>query len=58
MAKTPGKTREGMKRLLIPVPPDLHKRLKMLAASQDTTLEAIIRVALEGYVAAYETRIA
>jgi hypothetical protein len=43
-------TREGMKRLLTPVPPELHKRLKMLAVSQDTTLEAITRAALESYL--------
>jgi len=43
-------TREGMKRLLTPVPPELHKRLKMLAVSRDTTLEAITREALEAYL--------
>ena len=53
-APTPQKfhaaTREGMKRLLTPVSPDLHKRLKMLAVSQDTTLEAITRAALKSSV--------
>jgi len=47
-ATTP--TRAGMKRLLTPVAPELHKRLKMLAVSQDTTLEAITRTALESYL--------
>jgi hypothetical protein len=40
-------TREGMKRLLTPVPPELHRRLKIRAAEQDTTLEALSRGALE-----------
>jgi len=44
-------TREGMKRLLTPVEPSLHKRLKMLAVQQETTLEAITRAALAEYVA-------
>jgi hypothetical protein len=43
-------TREGMKRLLTPVSPELHKRLKMLAVQQETTLEAITRAALEAYL--------
>ncbi len=43
-------TREGMKRLLTPVEPELHKRLKLLAVQQDTTLEAITRAALEEYI--------
>ncbi len=43
-------TRAGMKRLLTPVTPELHKRLKMLAVSQETTLEAITREALESYL--------
>ena len=49
-------TREGMKRLLTPVPPELHKRLKMLAVSQDTTLEAITRAALESYLLQYASK--
>ena len=49
-AKTAPATRAGMKRLLTPVTPELHKRLKMLAVSQDTTLEAIARTALEAYL--------
>ena len=47
-ATTP--TRAGMKRLLTPVTPELHKRLKMMAVSQETTLEAITRAALESYL--------
>lgn len=43
-------TREGMKRLLVLVSPELHKRLKMMAVVEDTTLEAITRAALEAYV--------
>ena len=49
-AKAAPATRVGMKRLLTPVTPELHKRLKMLAVSQDTTLEAIARTALEAYL--------
>jgi hypothetical protein len=49
-------TREGMKRLLTPVPPELHKRLKMLAVSQDTTLEAITRAALESYLSQHASK--
>ena len=49
-------TREGMKRLLTPVPPELHKRLKMLAVSQDTTLEAITRAALESYLSQHTSK--
>jgi len=49
-------TREGMKRLLTPVPPELHKRLKMLAVSQDTTLEAITRTALESYLSQHASK--
>jgi predicted transcriptional regulator len=45
-------TRAGMKRLLIPVEPELHKKLKLLAVQQDTTLEALTRAALAGYIAA------
>jgi predicted HicB family RNase H-like nuclease len=43
-------TREGMKRLLTPVSPALHRRLKIRAAEQDTTLEALTRAALEAYL--------
>jgi hypothetical protein len=49
-------TREGMKRLLTPVPPGLHKRLKMLAVKQDTTLEAITRAALESYLLQHDSK--
>jgi len=50
IAKVTIPTRAGMKRLLTPVTPELHKRLKMLAVSQETTLEAITRTALESYL--------
>ena len=49
-AVKPAATRAGMKRLLTPVEPQLHKRLKMLAVQQDTTLEAVTRAALEAYL--------
>ena len=48
-------TRAGMKRLLTPVEPQLHKRLKILAAQQDTTLEALTRAALESYISKHDS---
>ncbi len=47
-------TRVGMKRLLTPVTPELHKRLKLLAVKQDTTLEALTRAALESYLSQHD----
>jgi hypothetical protein len=57
-AEAPSKaaSREGMKRLLVPVTPALHKRLKMIAVSEDTTLEAITRAALESYVSKHDSK--
>jgi hypothetical protein len=43
-------TRDGMKRLLIPVTPALHKRIKIRAAEQEVTIEALARAALESYL--------
>ena len=48
-------TRAGMKRLLTPVAPELHKRLKLLAVRQDTTLEALTRAALESYISQHDS---
>jgi hypothetical protein len=48
------KSREGMKRLLTPIEPAMHKRLKMLAIKQDCTLEALTRKALEDYLTRYD----
>jgi hypothetical protein len=47
-------TRDGMKRLLIPVEPALHKRLKRLAVDQEMTLEAMMRAAAEAYLSEHE----
>jgi hypothetical protein len=55
LSKFHAATREGMKRLLTPVPPELHKRLKMLAVKQDTTLEALTRAALESYLSEHDS---
>ncbi len=44
-----------MKRLLTPVEPALHKRLKILAVQQDTTLEALTRAALEAYLLQHDS---
>lgn len=54
--KAPAATRAGMKRLLTPVEPQLHKRLKILAAQQDTTLEALTRAALKSYVSKHASK--
>jgi hypothetical protein len=51
----PAATRAGMKRLLTPVAPELHKRLKLLAVKQDTTLEALTRAALESYLSQHDS---
>jgi hypothetical protein len=48
-------TREGMKKLLTPVTPELHKRLKMMAVRDDTTLEALTRTALEFYLSTHDS---
>jgi hypothetical protein len=50
-------TREGMKRLLIPVAPALHKRLKIRAAEQEVTLEALARAALEAYLSQQDSNV-
>jgi hypothetical protein len=50
-------TRIGMKKLLTPIEPELHKRLKMLAVRQDTTLEAITRAALEEYLSKHDSNL-
>jgi hypothetical protein len=44
-----------MKRLLTPVPPELHKRLKMLALKQDMTLETLTRAAFESYLSKHDS---
>jgi len=54
-AKFHAATREGMKRLLTPVPPELHKRLKILAVKEETTLEALTRAALESYLSKHDS---
>ncbi len=51
----PAATRAGMKRLLTPVAPSLHKKLKMLAVKQDMTLEAVTRAALEAYLLQHDS---
>ncbi len=48
------KSREGMKLLLTPVEPPIHKRLKILAAQRDTTMEMIVKAALVEYLEKHE----
>ncbi len=40
------KTREGMKRLTVVVPPEEHRRVKRLSADTDRTIEDLMREAL------------
>ncbi len=48
------KSRAGMKLLLTPVEPSIHKRLKLLAVQQDSTMEATVRAALLKYLEQHE----
>ncbi len=48
------KSRAGMKLLLTPVEPSIHKRLKLLAVQQDSTIEATVRTALAEYLERHE----
>ena len=50
-------TRVGMKKLLTPIEPEKHKRLKMLAVRQDTTLEAVTRAALDEYLSKHDSKL-
>ena len=54
--KATAATREGMKRLLVPLVPALHKRLKIAAATNEKTLEAMAREALEDYLSKHESK--
>ena len=49
-AERPPSSREGLKKILVPVEPELHKRLKLLAVQQDRTMESIMRAALTEYL--------
>ncbi|MEP9403722.1 ribbon-helix-helix domain-containing protein [Sphingomonas silueang] len=40
------KTREGMKRLTVVVPPEEHRRVKRLSADTDRTIEDLMREAI------------
>jgi hypothetical protein len=50
-------TRDGMKRLLVPVTPALHKRIKIRAAEQEVTIEALARAALEAYLSQQDSNL-
>jgi len=43
-------TREGLKRLLVPIEPKIHKQLKLFAIQNDRTLESITREAIQEYL--------
>jgi len=42
--------KKGYKRLLVDVPPEMHKALKRLAVEEETTLAAVVRKALEEWL--------
>ncbi len=48
-------TRVGMKKLLTPIEPEKHKRLKMLAVRKDMTLEDVARAAFDEYLAKHDS---
>lgn len=43
-------SRRGLKLVVTPVRPDLHRRLKVLAAQSDRTLEQTCRIAFEQFL--------
>jgi hypothetical protein len=43
-------SRLGLRILVVPVEPVLHRRLKVLAAASDRTLEATCRLAFEQFL--------
>jgi|HubBroStandDraft_4_1064222.scaffolds.fasta_scaffold150066_2 hypothetical protein len=43
-------SRYGLRILCVPVEPALHRRLKVLAAASDRTLEATCRLAFEQFL--------
>ena len=46
-----GKRYEGMKTMLIPVPPEIHRKLRMIAIQRDGwTLERTVQDAIAKYV--------
>jgi hypothetical protein len=45
-------SRTGLKVLVTPVKPTLHRRLKIFAAQSDSTLENVCRAAFEKYLSA------
>lgn len=48
--KLAGKRYEGMKKMLIPLDPTMHRKLKMLAVQNDITLERAVQEAIALYV--------
>lgn len=44
-------TREGMKRVAVPLSPEEHRRLKRLAVDTDRSIEALMREALADFFA-------
>jgi len=48
--KLAGKRYEGMKKMLIPLDPAEHRKLKMMAVERDMTLEKIVQEAIRSYI--------
>lgn len=48
--KLVGKRYEGMKKMLIPLDPAVHRQLKMLAVQNDMTLEKVVQEAIARYI--------
>ena len=48
--KLVGRRYEGMKKMLIPLDPSVHRKLKMMAVQNDMTLEKIVQEAISKYI--------
>lgn len=46
----PAKRYEGMKKMLIPIDPKIHRELRMMALQRDLTLEKIVQEAILDFV--------
>jgi predicted HicB family RNase H-like nuclease len=48
--RTTGKRYEGFKKMLIPVDPEVHRKLRMIGLQRDMTLERVVQEAVAEYV--------
>ena len=49
-SKASGKRHDGMRKMLIPLDPEVHRRLKLRAVQNDLTLEKIVQEAISHYL--------